>query len=440
MFQSNLSDHERLRVAAYCRVSTDQQDQLNSLTSQQNYFEQYILSQKDWQLSHIYYDEGISGTQTQKRAGFNAMIESARRGEMDLILTKEVSRFARNTVDALSYTRQLKDLGVGVLFTLDHIDTRDSDGELRLTLMAGIAQEESRKTSERVKWGQTRRMEQGIVFGRDLLGYRVKDGTLSVNEPEAAVVRFIFEQYTYAHKSTSAIAMELTAQKIPPKQSSIWSPSVIYRILQNEKYVGDLCQKKSYTPNYLTHKKIRNSDPATQIYLRDHHVPIINRDLWERTQKERKLRSRYSAVKTKYSSRYWCSGRIQCGLCGQNFVSRTKKRKDGTIYQAWRCRNAACHGRLRQTKDETTYGCNNISINDQTLRASVQYVCDLCRISGDFPHTSVPIDFIRIFPDHTLILQLKNAPCAYHLTIRTRGRLATYTTEILQCERIERIE
>ena len=184
----------KLRVAAYCRVSTDKEDQANSLISQKSYFAEYIRRQTGWVLSKVYADDGYSGTQTKKRVGFNAMIEDAMRGQIDLILTKEVCRFARNTVDTLFYTRKLKEKGVGVIFTIDHIDTRDSDGELRLTLMASIAQEESRKTSERVKWGQKRRMEQGVVFGGDLLGYTVSGGVLSRNEEDARIVRAIFHQ------------------------------------------------------------------------------------------------------------------------------------------------------------------------------------------------------------------------------------------------------
>ena len=160
----------KLKVAAYARVSTDKDDQANSLANQRQYFTDFINSHKDWKLVAVYYDEGISGTQTKKRSGFNSMIQDAMNGDIDFILTKEVARFARNTVDTLSYTRKLKEVGVGVLFTIDNIDTRDRDGELRLTIMASMAQEESRKTSERVKWGQKRRMEQGVVFGRDLLG------------------------------------------------------------------------------------------------------------------------------------------------------------------------------------------------------------------------------------------------------------------------------
>ena len=154
-----------LKVAAYARVSTDREDQINSLENQKQYFADYIRKQKNWELVGIYYDEGISGTQTKKRTGFNQMMKDAMNGKIELILTKEVSRFARNTVDTLSYTRKLNDYGVGVKFINDNIDSRDRDGELRLTIMSSIAQEESRKTSERVRWGQTRQMEKGIVFG-----------------------------------------------------------------------------------------------------------------------------------------------------------------------------------------------------------------------------------------------------------------------------------
>ena len=167
------------KVAAYCRVSTDKEEQAQSLMSQRQYFDAYIRQHTDWVLVNVYYDEGTSGTQTRKRAGFNRMIDDAVNGQIDLILTKEVSRFARNTVDTLAYTRMLRERRIGVIFILDNIDTRECDGELRLTLMASLAQEESRKISERVKWGQTRRMEEGVVFGRSLLGYTVRDGRLT---------------------------------------------------------------------------------------------------------------------------------------------------------------------------------------------------------------------------------------------------------------------
>ncbi len=368
----------KLRVAAYCRVSTDKDDQTNSLISQRKYFADYITHHDDWVLSDVYYDEGISGTQTKKRAGFNAMIEEAMQGEIDLILTKEVCRFARNTVDTLSYTRKLKDNGVGVIFIIDNIDIRDSDGELRLTIMASIAQEESRKTSERVKWGQKRRMEQGIVFGRDLIGYNVRNGELAINEEEVPVVRAIFHKYTNEGKGTHVIARELFEEGLRPKRVKLWSATVILRALRNEKYVGDLCQKKTFTPNYLTHAKKYNRGNEEMVYLKDHHEPIIDRDLWNRTQEELLRRAPTEEMKSKHSNRYWCSGKLYCEMCGQRYVSRTKKLKNGTTYKAWRCYAAANHGTSKVSEDGEVIGCDNGSINERALLTCVYYcICQL---------------------------------------------------------------
>lgn len=372
------SHRNKLRVAAYCRVSTDKDDQTNSLISQRRYFADYINHHEDWVLNDVYYDEGISGTQTKKRAGFNAMIDEAMQGGIDLILTKEVCRFARNTVDTLSYTRKLKDRGIGVIFTIDNIDTRDADGELRLTIMASIAQEESRKTSERVKWGQKRRMEQGVVFGRDMLGYTVQNGTLFVNEEEVPIVRAIFHKFTNEGKGTHVIARELLEEGMRPMRVKLWSNTIILRVLRNEKYVGDLCQKKTYTPNYLTHAKKYNRGDEEMVYLKDHHKPIIDRELWNRTQAELLRRSPSEDVKSKHSNRYWCSGKLYCGLCGQRYVSRTKKLKNGTIYKAWRCYAAANHGAKKISSFGEEIGCDNGSINEKALLTCMHYcICKL---------------------------------------------------------------
>lgn len=376
--KNEASHRIKLRVAAYCRVSTDKDDQTNSLISQRRYFADYINHHEDWVLNDVYYDEGISGTQTKKRVGFNAMIDEAMQGGIDLILTKEVCRFARNTVDTLLYTRKLKDRGIGVIFTIDNIDTRDADGELRLTIMASIAQEESRKTSERVKWGQKRRMEQGVVFGRDMLGYTVQDGILSVNEREASVVRAIFHKFTNEGKGTHVIARELLEEGMRPMRVKLWSNTIILRVLRNEKYVGDLCQKKTYTPNYLTHAKKYNRGNEEMVYLKDHHEPIIDRELWNRTQAELLRRSPSEDARSKHSNRYWCSGKLYCGLCGQRYVSRTKKLKNGTIYKAWRCYAAANHGAKKISSFGEEIGCDNGSINEKALLTCMHYcICKL---------------------------------------------------------------
>ena len=374
---------EKLRVAAYARVSTDKDDQTNSLENQKTYFKNYILDHEDWQLAEVYYDEGISGTQTKKRQGFRHMIEDAENKEIDLIVTKEVSRFARNTVDTLSYTRKLKDFGVGVIFTLDNIDTRDSDGEFRLTIMASIAQEESRKISERVKWGQKRQMEKGVVFGRDLLGYTVHHGVLAINQEEAPIIKAIFHMYTNEGKGTHVIARELSENGMRPKRVHQWSNTVILKILRNEKYVGDLCQKKTFTPNYLTHTKKYNHGEEDTVYLKDHHEAIIDRDLWERTQNELERRSPSADQKSKHSNRYWCSGKLFCAECGNRFVSRTKRLKNGEQYRAWRCHATAAHGTLKEDADGNSIGCNNNSINDKALQACMSYCISLIQSEKD---------------------------------------------------------
>ena len=281
-----------MRVAVYCRVSTDKEDQINSFESQKRYFAEIIGRRTEWELCGIYADEGVSGTSTAKRREFNRMMEDARAGRFDRIITKEVSRFARNTVDALTFTRELRGRGIGVEFVNDGINTLEPDAELRLAIMGSIAQEESRKTSSRVKWGQTRRMEQGVVFGRSLLGYDVKDGQLTINQEGARIVRKIYQWYVFGGMSSAGIAKRLTEEGIRTARGNReWNSGVVIKILKNEKYCGDLLQKKTVTPDYLTHQKRINRGQEAMVYLRDHHEPVIDRELWERA-RERMCRSR----------------------------------------------------------------------------------------------------------------------------------------------------
>lgn len=329
-----------IAVASYCRVSTDSADQANSFASQQRYFQEYVDRQPDWTLYRTYADEGVTGTSTKKRAAFNRMIADARQGKFQLILTKEVSRFSRNILDTVAYTRELRQLGVGVLFLSDGINTMDPDAELRLSIMGSIAQEESRKTSSRVKWGQTRQMERGVVFGRSLLGYDVKDGHITVNPEGAEVVRQIFHKYGVEKKGAAAIARELEEAGCRTCTGGVrWSGGQLVKILKNEKYAGDLVQKKTITPDYLTHERKYNHGEEALVVLRDHHEPIVARELWETVQSELKKRDRRGGGGG--SSRYLFSGKIRCGECGASFTARKKLRKDGSSYRRWSCRNAA---------------------------------------------------------------------------------------------------
>ena len=346
-------------VASYCRVSTDKDDQANSFDSQRRYFKEYIERQPDWELYEVYADEGITGTSTKKRAAFNRMINDAHLGKFKLIITKEVSRFSRNILDTISYTRELKQIGVGVLFMNDGISTLEPDAELRLSIMGSIAQEESRKTSTRVKWGQTRQMERGVVFGRSLLGYDVKDGHMTVEPEGAALIRLIFHKYGIEKKGTTVIARELREDGfLTYRGNPKWSGSHVLKILKNEKYVGDLVQKKTFTTDYLTHAKKYNHGEEELVVIENHHEPIIDRDLWNMVQSEIKRRDRHGIPGAGHSNRYVFSGRIKCGACGASFISRKRKRKNGSAARYWSCYNATMDGAQHLDPQGNKVGCS----------------------------------------------------------------------------------
>ncbi len=373
------------RVAAYCRVSTDKEDQANSFESQKRYFREFIERNPEWELFKVYADEGISGTSTRGRDAFQRMIAEARAGSFDFIVTKEVSRFARNTLDTLRYTRELKTLGIGVLFVNDHINTLEPDAELRLTIMSSIAQEESRKTSERVKWGQRRRMEQGVVFGHGLLGYDVHNGRLCINEEGAAVVRSVFRKFLDEGKGSSVIARELEEAGIPaPSRAARWSHTAVLRILRNEKYCGDLVQKKTFTPDYLTHKKKYNRGEEALIALRGHHEPIVSRERFCAAQSELARRNPSPGQSARYSGRHAFSGKIECGLCGSRFVARVRKRRDGTAKRVWRCREAVCCGTRKPSPAGGFIGCDiHLQLKEETILSMIRQILVFLDMEND---------------------------------------------------------
>lgn len=352
-----------LRVAAYCRVSTSQEDQRNSLENQRRFFDEYIRRQPDWELAEVYADEGLSGTSTDRPA-FRRMLTAAAEGRLDLILTKEVSRFARNTVDALAYTRLLRRQGVGIVFLSDNIDTRQNDGEFRLTIMASVAQEESRKISERVKWGQQRSMEHGVVFGCDnIYGFSLQGGELTVKPEQAAVVREVYRRFLLDGKGTYIIARELTAEGIPPPggKGKAWSSTMVLRLLRGEKYCGDLLQRKSCTPDFLDHRRVKNEGQSPQVYLREHHEAIVPRGVFEAVQQELDRRQAARRANSRPSARYWCSGKLVCGQCGSRFVPRRGAQADGGL--RWVCGKRVQHGMA---------ACAAPAVGDRTLLACME--------------------------------------------------------------------
>ncbi len=334
-----------IKVAGYCRVSTDKDDQANSFETQKAYFREYIQRNPDWELYEIYADEGITGTSTRKRKEFNRMMNDAYEGKFQMIVTKEVSRFSRNILDTIAYTRELRAMGIGVIFATDRINTLEPESEMILSYIAAQSQEESRRTSARVVWGQTRQMEKGIVFGQSLLGYDVKDGKISVNPEGAKIVRLIFHKYALEQVSTAQIARFLTAEGYRTYRGSTkWKSNTVIKILNNEKYVGDLVQKKTYTPDFLTHDKKPNKGAVPLITIRDHHEPIVSREVWNLAQERLQKNNKHAAGDSGRSNRYVFSGKIKCGECGSSFVGRFKYLKDGTRIRRWSCGTATNEG------------------------------------------------------------------------------------------------
>ncbi len=339
-----LSIEAKKRVCAYCRVSTDSDEQLSSYEAQVTYYEDYIKKRSDWEFAGLYADEGITGTNTKNRAEFNRMIDDCLAGRIDFVITKSISRFARNTLDCLRYVRMLKDKGVAVFFEKENIDTMDSKGEVLLTILSSLAQDESRSISENSRWGILRRFQQGKVRvnHKKFLGFdKDENGELIINEQEAAIVRRIFAEYL-AGKGCKAICKGLEADGIlTVTGKSAWNDSVIKKMLQNEKYSGDALLQKTVTTDFLTHKRVKNNGHVQQFYVENSHPSIVSKEIYQAAQREIERRSHLiSGDKnpSRYTNRYPFSGKIVCSECGAFF--RRKSWGTGKYKKlVWICRN-----------------------------------------------------------------------------------------------------
>ena len=324
------------KVAAYARVSTDHEDQLNSYEAQRDYYTNYIKGNDEWEFAGIYSDEGISGTSTKKREGFQQMVADALAGRIGLILTKSVSRFARNTVDSLTTIRELKAHGTEVYFEKENIWTFDSKGELLISIMSSLAQEESRSISLNVTWGWHKRFADGkpvVPFGR-FLGYdRGEHGELVINPEEAETVRIIYGEFL-AGLSFAAIAKKLTGLGIPtPSGNAVWSGGTVKSILTNEKYKGCALLQKGYTEDYLTKKRVKNNGAVPQYFVEDSHPAIIEPAAFDRVQDLIDQRSRRGS----FSGSTIFSAKIRCGECGEWYGSKVWHSTDKYRKVVWRC-------------------------------------------------------------------------------------------------------
>ena len=340
---------QKRRVAAYARVSTDSEEQFTSYEAQIDYYTSYIKKRDDWVFVKVYTDEGISGTNTKRRDGFNEMVADALAGKIDLIVTKSVSRFARNTVDSLTTVRKLKEKGVEVYFEKENIYTFDGKGELLITIMSSLAQEESRSISENVTWGQRKRFADGKVSMpfKHFLGYdRGENGQPVINEEEAKTVRLIYHLFLQG-KTASGICKHLEGLGIPtPSNKKKWSQTTVMSILQNEKYKGDALLQKKFTVDFLTKKQKVNEGEVPQYYVENSHPAIITAADFDAVQDEI---ARRQSLGRSYSGSSVFASKLICGDCGGFYGQKVWHSTDSYRRVVWRC-----NGKFKgETKCET---------------------------------------------------------------------------------------
>lgn len=364
------------RVAAYARVSTDSEEQFTSFEAQNQYYKDFIENHADWDFVKVYSDEGISGLSTKQRVGFQEMIADALAGKIDLIVTKSVSRFARNTVDTLTTIRDLKAHNVEVFFEKENIYTFDGKGELLITIMGSLAQEESRSISQNVTWGHRRSFENGNVhlpYGR-FLGYdKGKNGPVT-NKEEAAIVELIYRLFLDG-KTKSGIAKELMARNIPsPSGKATWTTSTVMSILTNEKYKGAALLQKTFTTDFLTKKAKKNEGEVPQYYVEESHEAIIHPEVWEMVQIEI---ARRKNLGMKYSGTNPLSSKLICEDCGYFYGRKLWHSTDKYRSYVWRCNN-----KFNGEKCKTPSFREN-DIQNAFIRAYNTLVGDLDRVVDD---------------------------------------------------------
>ena len=343
-----------LRVCFYARVSTDKDEQLHSLTSQISFFNDYITKVPNWDFVGSYIDEGISGTQVKKREEFLKMIEDANRHKFDLILTKEISRFSRNTLDSIKYTQELLSNGVGVYFLNDNINTILPDSELRLTIMSSIAQDEVRKLSERVSFGMKRSIDNGVVLGcSNIYGYKKNKGKLVIDEVQAKMIKVIFDRYANTMDGLSKVSRYLFSLGYKSRTGRKIDPTILTRIIENPKYKGYYCGHKSKVLDYRTKQKKKLNESDWIIYKNYNNVPpIVSEELWERANIKLKQRQKSFTNrvvnKEVFQNRYTYSGKIYCGCHNLTYHrSSAGKRKNNPV---WEC---------QVYRRESLKGCSN---------------------------------------------------------------------------------
>ncbi|NCB42702.1 MAG: recombinase family protein [Clostridia bacterium] len=402
----NVNSSTARRTAAYARVSTDSEEQLTSYEAQVDYYTKYIKERPDWEFAGIYTDEGISAVSTKKREGFNKMVADALAGKIDLIVTKSVSRFARNTVDSLSTVRKLKEKGVEVFFEKENIYTFDGKGELLITIMSSLAQEESRSISENVTWGQRKRFSDGKVSMpyKRFLGYeKGEDGTPKIVESEAEIVRMIYRLFI-GGKTSSAIAKHLAESNIPsPAGKKHWQVATVDSILTNEKYKGDALLQKRFTVDFLSKKMKDNEGEVPQYYVQNSHPAIIEPDEFDAVQIEMDRRKKLGRPASCQSP---LSTKLVCGDCGGFYGSKVWGSSTKYKRMIWRCndkykKDTRCttpHVTEDEVKEKFLKAFNSVlEYRDELIsncRLAQEALCDCSKIDAEINELHMEIEVV----------------------------------------------
>lgn len=354
-------------MAAYCRVSTDQEEQLLSYENQVNYYTTYINENPLYEYAGTYADEGISATNTKKRDEFNRMIADCRAGKIDMIITKSISRFARNTLDYLNYVRELKELGIGIIFEKENINTLDAKGEVLLTILSSLAQDESRSISENSTWGIRRRFEKGQhkMSTKRFLGYDTdEEGKLVINRKQAQIVKRLYSEFL-SGKTIDYIKRIFEREGVKNWNGGTkWQTTTLQSMLENEKYKGDAILQKSYTTDFLTKKRILNQGEIQKFYIEDDHEAIIEPWIWECVQLEIERRKWYLEEHgtNSYSNnteKNPFASKVVCGCCNKVFARKAWRSSTGIDRKVWQC--------SERYKVKGIMGCGNRHVDESTL-------------------------------------------------------------------------
>ncbi|WP_101908649.1 recombinase family protein [Marasmitruncus massiliensis] len=381
--------NRQMRVASYSRVSTDFEEQLTSFHAQKSYYTDLIMRTPQWTLAGTYADEGISGASAEKRPDFMKMIRHCKKGKIDLIITKSISRFARNTLDSIGYVRKLKAMGVGVIFEKENINTLEENSEVVLTILASLAQEELNSLSLNVKMGKRMAMQEGKVFFQYEKCYAYKkgaDGQPEVIPEEAEIIKRIYTSYL-AGESIGAIAKILYADGIKShSKSGEWTESTLRGILQNERYCGDVLLQKTYVTDPISKKVKKNNGELPKILIKNNHPAIVSREIYDRAQQERSRRGSKRKVskasvteQSKYSAKYALSELLICGECLTPYKRTTWTKRNGEKQIVWRCISRLDYG--------TKYCKDSVTIDESSLHEAIMQAINATRGSR---HEMIP--------------------------------------------------